>query len=110
MIVSIEPVHIVWAAGLAITALGALLGLGRWLIGQLGQRMDDRFAMLADEARAWRRTERDVMELRGHVSEHYVRREDWVRNQSVVEAKLDALAAKLELLQEHSSVMRGKHG
>jgi hypothetical protein len=27
---------------------------------------------------------------------HYVRREDYVRNQTVIEAKLDALALRLE--------------
>lgn len=100
MIVSIEPVHIVWAAGLGLTVVGALVGLGKWLLGQFGQRMDERFSLLTEEARAWRHTERDLMQLRNHVSEHYVRREDWVRNQSVVEAKLDALAAKVELFQE----------
>ncbi|MCY1375270.1 hypothetical protein D9M69_626760 [compost metagenome] len=29
----------------------------------------------------------------------YVRREDWVRYQTIIEAKLDTLATKLELIQ-----------
>ena len=97
MIFSIEPIHIIWIAGLALTLLGALVGIGKWLLGQFGQRMDERFSLLAEDAKAWRQQEIKLMELRTHVSEHYVRREDYVRNQSVIEAKLDALAAKLDL-------------
>ncbi|MDN5924358.1 MAG: hypothetical protein L0H70_05100, partial [Xanthomonadales bacterium] len=65
-------------------------------------RIDDRFAMLMEEARAWRKTERNLADLRAHVGEHYMRREDYFRNQSVMEAKLDALADKLERLQQNS--------
>lgn len=107
MIVSIEPVYIVWGVGLLLAFLGGVAGIGRWLLGQFQRRIDDRFAMLAEDARSWRQTDRGLMDLRAHVTEHYVRREDYVRNQSVVEAKLDALAAKLELLQAHSAPTRG---
>ncbi len=107
MIFSIEPIHIIWIAGLLLTLLGALVGLGKWLLGQFQARMDERFSLLAEDARAWRQQEIKLMELRNHVSEHYVRREDWIRSQSVVEAKLDVLAAKLELMQAQTSPMRG---
>jgi len=99
VILSVEPIYLIWIAGLLLAFLGALAGVGRWLLAQFQRRIDDRFASLAEDARSWRQTERNLMELRAHVSEHYVRREDYVRNQSVVEAKLDALAAKLEMMQ-----------
>lgn len=107
MILSIEPIHIVWMVGVCLAVLGALAGLGRWLLAQFQQRIDDRFNLLAEDARAWRQQEIKLMELRSHISESYVRREDWIRNQSVLEAKLDALAAKLELMQAQASPMRG---
>ncbi len=107
MIFSVEPIHIIWIAGLALTLLGALVGIAKWLLGQFGQRMDERFSLLAEDAKAWRQQEIKLMELRSHVSENYVRREDWIRSQSVVEVKLDALAAKLELMQAQASPMRG---
>lgn len=108
MIFSIEPIYVIWMAGLLLAFLGALTGIGRWLLAQFQKRIDDRFASLAEDARSWRQTERNLMELRAHVSEHYVRREDYVRNQSVVEAKLDALAAKLELMQQaNTATMKG---
>lgn len=40
--------------------------------------------------------EKDVLRLRAELPLEYVRKEDWVRNQTIIEAKLDALAAKLD--------------
>ncbi len=40
--------------------------------------------------------ERSILQLRAELPLEYVRREDWIRNQTVIEAKLDALAAKLD--------------
>lgn len=99
MIVSIEPVYFFWAAALLLGFLGAIAGVGRWLLAQFQKRIDDRFSSLAADAKEWRQQETKLMDLRAHISEHYIRREDYVRNQSVIEAKLDALAAKLEVVQ-----------
>lgn len=96
MIVTIQPLHLIWFVGLGITFMGAFVGLGKWMLAQFQARIEDRFALLAEDARSWRQQEIRLMELRNHVSEHYVRREDWVRGQSVIEAKLDALAARME--------------
>ena len=43
--------------------------------------------------------ERDLMALRAELPEKYVRREDYIRGQSLIESKLDGLALKLENLQ-----------
>lgn len=40
--------------------------------------------------------ERSILQLRAEMPLEYVRREDWIRNQAVIEAKLDALAAKFD--------------
>lgn len=40
--------------------------------------------------------EKSILRLRAELPLEYVRREDWIRNQTVIEAKLDALAAKLD--------------
>ena len=40
--------------------------------------------------------ERSILKLRAELPLEYTRREDWIRNQTVIEAKLDALAAKLD--------------
>ena len=40
---------------------------------------------------------------------HYVRREDYIRGQSVIEAKLDALGSKLEAAQLRAAAGGGNH-
>ena len=52
-----------------------------------------------EEAQQWKKLERDVMALRAELPLEYVRREDYIRGQSVIEAKLDGLAVKLENAQ-----------
>lgn len=99
MTLIIEPIHIWWLLGLLMAALSAFVGIGRWLLTQFQRRVDDRFTLLAAESQAWRTVERDLMALRAELPERYVRREDYIRGQSVVEAKLDAVAAKLEVVQ-----------
>ncbi|HPQ94959.1 MAG: hypothetical protein KDI44_14230 [Thiothrix sp.] len=47
----------------------------------------------------WRRLERELLELRADLPNQYVKREDYVRGQTVIEAKLDALYQRLELVQ-----------
>ncbi len=59
-------------------------------------------AHLADERRnaiAVQALERDFLKWQAELPVHYVRREDYVRGQSVIEAKLDALYSKLEVVQ-----------
>lgn len=43
--------------------------------------------------------ERDFLKWQAELPVHYVRREDYVRGQTVIEAKLDALYNKLEVVQ-----------
>ncbi|MDD3310968.1 hypothetical protein [Pseudodesulfovibrio sp.] len=46
--------------------------------------------------------EKSLLRLRAELPLEYVRREDWIRNQTVIEAKLDALAAKLDQGGKHA--------
>lgn len=48
--------------------------------------------------------ERQFMELKVELARDYVRREDFVRNQTVIEAKLDGLASKFEVYQLRGGV------
>lgn len=52
-----------------------------------------------DEAAQWQRIERDLLKMQAEMPLHYVRREDYIRGQSVIETKLDALGSKLETAQ-----------
>ncbi|CAH5052789.1 hypothetical protein AI2839V1_0243 [Enterobacter cloacae] len=43
--------------------------------------------------------EREFLEFRADLPLHYVRREDYLRGQAIIEAKLDAVYNKIEFLQ-----------
>jgi hypothetical protein len=89
------------AVSLVVVWSGFLIGVIKFLLVRvtrdIDKRLDSISASQAEESREWQRVERDLMQLRADMPLHYVRREDYIRGQSVIEAKLDALASKLEL-------------
>lgn len=101
--------------------LAAATTAAKALFGQIDRRLDERFAALedaratadgvmqdairrhADEegrtAAQLQLLERDFLRWQAELPLQYVRREDYVRNQTVIEAKLDAVALKIENIQ-----------
>lgn len=67
--------------------------------GQMADRLDRIEAVNQKDSVGWQRVERDLLKLQAEMPLHYVRREDYIRGQSVIEAKLDALGSKLESAQ-----------
>lgn len=92
---------ITWALGLLVGWTGFLIGIIKWFLQRMVRDLDKRLECIRKaqqgEVAEWRRIERELLELRADLPMSYVRREDHIRNQSVIEAKLDALASKLEL-------------
>lgn len=106
---------------LLLSFLGFAFGAGKLLLAQIDRRLDAQFdsmeearklntehwdakfkAVLEDQkngTEAWRSLERDFLKFRGDLPLEYVRREDFIRNQSVIEAKLDAVALHIQNLQ-----------
>lgn len=106
---------------LLITFLGFLFAAGRVLLAQIDRRLDERFKAMDNareqagrhwdekfgavieqnrrEAEGWQSLEREFLRFQADLPLQYVRREDYVRGQSVIEAKLDALYNKLEVVQ-----------
>ena len=66
---------------------------------QLAKRLDGIESVNREEAQQWQRVERELLNLKADLPLQYVRREDYIRGQSVIEAKLDGLVAKLETAQ-----------
>jgi hypothetical protein len=117
-IVQLEIWHLILLLGMFVSVVATA---GRLLLGQIDKRLDARFdgmeearrentthwdakfkAVLDDQqkgADAWRSLERDFLKFRGDLPLEYVRREDFIRNQSVIEAKLDAVALHIQNLQ-----------
>lgn len=98
---------------------GALLKIGHVLLNafvkQFEARLDERFKVTeknqADHVEAFHRSiskidielrglERGQAAIREEMLREYVRREDAIRDQTVTQAKLDALSARLELLMQ----------
>jgi hypothetical protein len=65
----------------------------------LGKRLDGIEVLHRADAAQWQRVERELLTLKADLPLHYVRREDYIRGQSVLEAKLDGLGVKMENAQ-----------
>lgn len=84
---------------LMLTVVGALFALGRLLLAQIDKRLEQRFHAIEREAAQWQNLERDFLRFQADLPLHYLRREDYVRGQSVIESKLDAIANELKRVQ-----------
>ena len=103
-----------------------IFGAGRLIAAQFESRIEERFDVMtkaseAQEARTNERfdalqrarefeaqgitnLEREFLRFQADMPLHYVRREDYVRGQSIVEAKLDGLATKIDNAQLRASM------
>jgi len=100
-----------WQVILLISMLlGAFVGLLKLLMAQQLKHIDASFTSQnkrldaieqasKDESTQWQRVERELMGLKAELPVAYVRRDDYIRGQSVLEAKLDGLATKIENAQ-----------
>lgn len=106
---------------LLLSFFGFLFGAGKLLLSQIDRRLNDRFEAMEKaraeaarhwdekfstvidqnrrEAEGWAALEREFLRFQAELPLHYVRREDYVRGQSVIEAKLDALHSELKVVQ-----------
>lgn len=106
---------------LLLAFFGFVAGSAKVLFSQIDRRLDERFAALeaarqmADSAMQstlnrhaeeeqkvvtrLQALDRDFMQWKAELPLQYVRREDYVRGQTVLEAKMDALYNKLEVVQ-----------
>lgn len=114
-------IEFTWLVGLLLAFFGALWAFGKVLLEQIEKRLVERFAAQEtlrmeaqkhwdtkftaieqarrDESSQWQRIERELLSLKADLPTQYVRREDYIRNQTIIEAKLDAVYSKLEVIQ-----------
>lgn len=110
MMVQLEFWHVI---SVLIAFFTFAAGIGKALLFQMQQHLDKRFEALerahGREADNWLRVERDLNKLKAELPLNYVRREDYIRGQSVLESKLDALAIKLENAQLRGQIGGNSH-
>lgn len=110
MTLQIELWHVVT---LMLATLGGFWTLAKIIAGQFQRNIFENHKQISErldriesanrlEATEWQRVERDLLKLQADMPLHYVRREDYIRGQSVIEAKLDGLGSKLENAQLRS--------
>lgn len=86
-----------WQLVTAIATLLGAIGLGFVALGKV--LLTQIQANLQRDSESVRKVERDLMLLRVELPEKYVRREDYIRGQTVIEAKLDAISTRVQLVQ-----------
>lgn len=123
MQVTLDLWHVI---SLAVSFFGASAAAGKLLLSQTQRHLDDRFnaqeaartanhdqvqrrldsmeASAREEMGNWQRIERDLLKMQADMPLNYVRREDYIRGQSIVEAKLDGLATKIDNAQLRARV------
>lgn len=104
--------------GLLIAFFGFVAAGGKLLLSQFEKRLDEQFKAQqkgreetqkhwdaqfdslkrnsSDESKQLRQVERDLMNLKAELPLSYVFREDYIRQQSILEAKLDGLALSIQ--------------
>lgn len=105
---------------LLLAFFGACAGAGKLLLSQFQRHVDENHKQLKerlqlneqahrDESSQWQRVERELLELKANMPMAYVLRDDYIRGQSIIEAKLDGLASKIENAQLRA-VLKGENG
>ncbi|EBA1658035.1 hypothetical protein HW82_27195 [Salmonella enterica] len=94
--------------GFLITFLSFVGGMAKWLFSKAEDRQAARFASLEatmkETASRWNDLEREFLEFKARLPVDYVRREDYIRGQTVIEAKLDAVYEKLGNVQNQQNL------
>jgi hypothetical protein len=89
--------------GAAIFVMSGYLSIAKWQVKQFEERQNTRFTAIENAVSKrdddFTRLEREWMRFLAELPIQYVRREDYIRGQSVLEAKLDALYSEVKLAQ-----------
>lgn len=73
----------------------------------LDARFDGLDGTIRQEGEGWRQVERDFLKFQADLPTRVVFRDDYIRGQSVLEAKQDALFNKMELVRVEVAQMKG---
>jgi len=90
-----------------IAFIGFSAGAAKLLLSQFEKRQSERHSSILQQLQAHfaeekltveklSKLERDFLEWRGELPLNYVRRDDFIRTQSTIETKIDALALRIE--------------
>ena len=81
---------------LMLALIGAIWGLLSLVFKQFESKIEGKLNAIEKDAQEWVRLEKDFLRFQAELPNQYVRREDYIRNQTVIETKIDSLALKIE--------------
>jgi F0F1-type ATP synthase membrane subunit b/b' len=117
--VQIELWALISGIAAVVVAFGGMIwAFGKVLMSQFEKRLDERFdaieaartaagSALKSELEQLKNVERDFLKFQVDLPLQYVRREDYIRGQSVLEAKQDALFRMMELVRIEIAQVKG---
>ncbi len=102
-------------AGLISTFAAVVWLFGTILVRQFKTQLDERFSKISDKdvevTQQLRQFEKDFAQFQIDAPTRFVLRDDYIRGQSVLEAKQDALFNKMEVVRlEVAATRGGKNG
>lgn len=109
----------IWQLLAGLFALACVLaGMGKLLLVQFSRHTDSQYDAITKRLEGIERSaqtdagrahqlELELMKLRSELPMQYVMRDDYIRGQSIIEAKLDGLADKLEKAQLRGRLAQG---
>ena len=108
MTILLEPYQLFM---IAATSLAAFFCLGKLLARQVLDNIDIKLSGFTDIKVELKElsviannTERDLLRIKGDIAQQYVRRDDFLRLEADISAKLDSLADKIDHLRERGNL------
>lgn len=80
---------------------------GKLLMGQFEKRLDTKFVVMQKDLDQVKKLEREFLEFKAELPERFTARPDYIRGQSVLEAKQDALFNKMEVVRLEIAAVKG---
>lgn len=90
-----------WQLFLALMGLlgvwsGVIMGASKWMLGKLEERMKEKISALGEVKDDCDALEREFLQMKADLPLYYVRREDFIRFDLVINTKLDKLRDLIE--------------
>ncbi|MEW5904802.1 MAG: hypothetical protein AB1722_10730 [Pseudomonadota bacterium] len=108
MQVQIEFWQLIGAISSVLVAFaGVTWAFGKLLVTQFEKRLDTKFVTIEEDLKQVKKLEREFLEFKATLPERFVARPDYIRGQSTLEAKQDALYQKMEVVRLEIAQVKG---
>lgn len=96
---TIDPQVLSVMVGVGVAWSGFLVGVVKWQLRHIERKFDHLERSIGEEGKAINKVKEDLLTLKADLPLNYVRREDWIRNETVTNAKLDAIFGEISKLK-----------